>query len=137
MATPLDSLATYIATDLNVGALGTVVFEDYLPDKSDGSLDTAVAVIGTGGQAPTLTIGDDTDYPGFLILSRSQDADTALANLTTIFQGIHGLTETTVHGTHFKLIAAVTSNPMGLGRDERQRFMFSQHFRAIVRGVTR
>ena len=137
MASPLDSLATYIATDLAVGALGTVVFEDSLPDSSDGSLDTCVAVISTAGAPPALTTGDDTDYPGFLILSRSLSADTALANLQTIFHGIHGKTETTIHGTYFKLIYAISSSPMGLGRDERQRFMFSQAFRALVRGVSR
>lgn len=137
MATPLDSLAQYIAVDLAVGALGSVVFEDYLPDKADGSYDTAVAIIGTGGQAPALTLSDDTDYPGFLILSRSLSADTALANLKTIFEGIHGFTETTIYSTHFKLIAAIHSNPMGQGRDERQRFVFSQAFRAMTRGVTR
>lgn len=137
MATPLDSLATYIGTDLGVGAVGTVVFEDSMPDASAGTYDTCVAVIGTGGSAPALTLGDDSDYPSFLILSRSLSADTALANLTTIFQGIHGLTEQTIHGSHFKLVAAIHSNPMGLGRDEKARFMFSMAFKAIVKGVTR
>ena len=137
MATPLDSLATYIATDLNIGALGSVVFEDSLPDATAGTYDTAVAVIGTGGAAPDLAIGGNTDQPGFLILSRSLSADTALANLATIFQGIHGLVEKDIHGTHFMLIAALHSNPMGMGRDERQRFMFSQAYRSMARGVTR
>jgi len=137
MATPLDSLAQYIATDLGVGALGSIVWEDTMPDKSDGSYDTAVAVISAGGQAPALTILDDTNYPSFLILSRSLDADTALANLTTIFQGIHGVHETMIHGTYFKLIAAITSGPMGQGRDEKQRFVFSWPFRTMTRGITR
>jgi len=137
MATPIDSLAQYVAVDLAIGAIGVTVFEDGLPDATAGTFDTCVAVIGTGGQAPALTLSDDTDYPGFLILSRSLDADTALANLETIFQGIHGLHETMVHSTYFKLIAALTSNPMGLGRDERQRWMFSQPYRSMTRGVTR
>lgn len=137
MATPLDSLAQYVAVDLAVGAVGTVVWEDSMPDKEDGTYDTAVCVIGTGGSAPDLAIGGNTDNPGFLILSRSLSADTALANLTTIFNGIHGLNSQTVHGTYFLLIAAVHSNPLGMGRDDRQRFMFSHSYRAIVRGVTR
>lgn len=137
MATPLHSLAQYIAVDLGIGALGTVTFEDSLPDASDGTLDTAVAVIGTGGAAPDLALGGNTDAPGFLILSRSLDADTAIGHLTTIFQGIHGLAEKDVHGTHFMLIAALHSNPMGLGRDERQRWLFSWAFRSLVRGVSR
>ena len=135
--TPLHSLAQYIAVDLAIGALGTVTFEDSLPDASAGTYDTAVAVIGTGGAAPDLAIGGNTDQPGFLILSRSLDADTALANLTTIFQGIHGLAEKDIHSTHFMLIAALHSNPMGMGRDERSRWMFSQAYRSMVRGTTR
>ena len=137
MATPLDSLATYIATDLAVGALGTVVFEDQMPDAADGSLDTCVTVISTAGAPPALTTGDDTDYPGFLILSRSLSADTAIANLQTVFAGIHGLYEQTLHGTHFKLISAINSAPMSLGRDEKQRFLYSWAYRGIVAGTAR
>ena len=137
MATPLDSLAQYIAVDLGIGAVGTVVFEDSLPDASAGTYDTAVAVISNGGAAPDLAIDGNTDSPGFLILSRSLDADTAIGNLTTIFQGIHGLHEQTVHGTYFMLIAAMHSGPLGMGRDERSRWMFSQSYRSLVRGTTR
>ena len=137
MATPLDSLAQYIAVDLAIGALGVVTFEDAMPDSAAGTYDTCVAVIGTGGSAPALTLSDDTDYPGFLILSRSLNVDTALANLATVFQGIHGLHETMIHGTYFKLIAALTSNPMNLGSDQRSRFMFSMSFRTMTRGISR
>lgn len=136
MANPLDSLAQYIAVDLAVGALGTVVFEDKMPDSVAGTYDTCVAVIPLPGSAPALTWGDDTDSPGFLILSRSLDTDTAIANLTTIQNGIHGLYERDLHGTHFKLIAALGSR-MSLGEDERSRMLFSQAYRSMVRGVTR
>lgn len=133
MADPLDSLAQYIATDLAVGALGTVVFEDNQPDQPD----TCVTVYSAAGGPPTLTRGDDTDTPGFQIRSRSLDADTAKTNLRTVFQALHGLTETTLHGTHFKLIWFTQSSPVPLGRDEKQRFEFVQNLRAMVQGVSR
>ena len=71
MATPLGALAQYIATDLGVGTYGTDVFDTSMPDKTDGSYDTAVCVVSTPGQAPDLAIQGNTDYPGFLVLSRS------------------------------------------------------------------
>lgn len=133
MATPLDSLATYIAIDLGVGALGSIVFEQSLPDQPD----TAVCVYDTGGGPPTLTQGDNTDSPSFQVVSRSLDTATALANLATIFKALHGLTEKTLQGTHFKLLWALQSNPVSLGRDEKQRASFSQNFRALVAGSSR
>lgn len=136
MAEPLDSLAQFIAVDLAIGPLGTTTFEDRMPDASAGTYNTCVAVIPLPGSAPSLTLGDDTDQPGFLILSRSLDADTAIANLTTIQTGIHGLNSRTLYGTHFKLIAALGSR-MSLGQDERSRFVFSQAYRSMVRGVSR
>lgn len=137
MANPVEALADYIATDLALGTVGTNIFLDYLPDASDGSLDTAIVVYSTAGAPPTLTQDDDTDSPGFLIACRSLDADTARGNEQTIYQALHGLTETDVHGVHFKLLYAIQSGPTPLGRDEKQRFIFHRAYRAYVRGATR
>lgn len=135
--TPLDALATYISTDLAIGTLGQTVFKDYMPDDPDGSLDTCFVIASTGGGAPTLTSGDDTDSPSFQLRSRAFDADIARGSLTTVFEALHGLTETTVHGVRFKLVWFLQSNPVPLGRDERQRFEYTQNLRALVAGVTR
>jgi len=136
MADPLDSLAQYVAVDLAIGALGTVTFQDNMPDAAAGTYDTAVLLVDTGGPAPALTWGDDTDYPTFQIVSRSLSADTAKTNLQTIFQGIHGVHETMIHSTYFKLIAAV-GGLIFLGRDVKQRYVYTQSFRTMVRGVSR
>lgn len=133
MATPLDSLATYIASDLGIGTLATDVFKDYMPSDPD----TCTVIYNTAGAPPGLAKGDDTDYPSFQIRARSLDADTARGHLLTVFQALHGKTETDIHGTHFKLIAYKQSSPMPLGRDEKQRFEFVQNLMAIVRGVSR
>ena len=137
MATPLDSLTTYIATDLGLGTVGTNVFDTSMPDKQDGSYDTAICVVATPGQAPDLAFGGNTDYPGFLVLSRSLSVDTATTSIYTVFTGLHGLHEALIHGVYFNLIAAVNSAPMDMGRDERQRYMLSWAFRSMTRGVTR
>lgn len=137
MATPVDSIAQFIATDLALGTLGGTVFEDSMPDASDGSLDTCIAVYSLPGAAPTLTQGDDTDSPSFQVACRAVDAGVAVAHDQAIFQALHGLTETTVHGTHFKLIAAAQSGPTPLGRDDRQRNLYVRAYRALVSGVSR
>ncbi|HKS90707.1 MAG TPA: minor capsid protein [Tepidiformaceae bacterium] len=137
MASVVDSIAQYVATDLSLGTLGSTVFEDSMPDAADGSIDTCIAVYNVPGAAPDLTQGDNTDRPSFMVVCRSLSADTALANDLAIYDALHGLTETSVHGTYFLLIAAVQSAPTPLGRDEKARLMWARNFRAIVRGVTR
>ncbi len=137
MPDPVDSLAQYIATDLGLGTVGENVFEYQTPDSSDGTVDTCITVRGTPGMPAALTQGDDTDFPGFVIVSRALDAQTALDRLKTISEALHGLCETDLHGTHFKLISATGSGPMPLGRDERQRNVFSRAFSSMVRGHTR
>lgn len=136
MATPTDSIAQYVATDLAIGALATVVFEEHLPSDPD----TAVCVYSTPGSQPGLSVGvgmNTVDYPSFQIVSRSLDAGTAISNEQTIYEALHGLTEQTIHGTYFNLIYAAQSGPASLGRDEKQRFMFARNYRAITRGVAR
>lgn len=132
----VDALASRIE-DLGVGTVGTTIFIDSMPDAADGSLDTCTVIYQAGGGAPVLTQGDNTDLPGFQVIARSLSATTALTNLLTIFQSFHGLTETDVHGVHFKLLYAVNSNPIPLGRDERQRFLYSMSFRSYIAGITR
>lgn len=135
--TPLDALAQFISVDLAIGTLGQTVFKDYMPDANDGSLDTCFVIASSGGGPPALTRGDDTDSPSFQLRSRSLDADVARSNLLTVFEALHGLTETTLLSVRFKLVYFMQSNPVPLGRDERQRFEYVQNFRALVAGVTR
>ena len=133
MSFPIDSLATYVATDLGLGTVGTNVFKQNLPDQPD----TAICIYDSGGGPPALTGADDTDTPSWQIISRSLDPSTAMTNLQTIFRGLHGMTETTIYSLHVKLLWALQSNPVNLGRDAKQRFEFVMNFRAMVTGQTR
>lgn len=127
-----DALALYFH-DLGVGTVGTDIFQQHAPDEPDA----LVLISDTGGGAPTLTKGDDTDSPSWQVLARDLDPDVLLTKLSTIFVALHGLTETTLHGEHFKLVWALQSAPVPLGRDEKQRFRFVQNYRAYVTGVPR
>lgn len=140
MASVVDSIAQFISTDLSIGTYPGTIFLDSMPDASDGSLDTCIAVYNLPGQAPDLAVGagqTTTDYPGFMVACRSLSAATALSNDLAIYQGLHGQASVTIHGTYFVLIAAAQSAPMALGRDEKQRLAYSRSFRAIVQGVAR
>lgn len=132
MALAIEALAAYFA-DLGVGTVGADIFQRHAPDSPNG----LIVIAETGGGAPALTQEDDTDSPSWQVRARDINADAAVAKLTTIFQNLHGLTETTVHGVHFKLVWALQSNPVSLGRDAKQRFEFVQNYRAYVAGVTR
>lgn len=132
----IDALAQHIE-DLGVATLGTDLFQENLPDAPDDTYATAMAIYDTGGAPPGLTQNDDTQSPGFQLRSRSLDADTALTKLLSVYQALHGVTETTINGVHFKLIWYLQTNPVSLGRDQRQRFEFTQNFRALVRGIAR
>lgn len=129
----IDALAVYIATDLGIGTVGVDVFLENMPDQPD----SCVMLVDSGGGPPTLTQGDNTDSPSWQIMARSRDAATCRQNLLTIYQALHGISETTLHGVHFKLLYALQSSPVPLGRDEKQRFRFTQNFRGLVAGVTR
>lgn len=132
----IDALAAYMS-DLGLGTVAGTIFLEHTPDAADGSMDTVMTIIDTGGGPPALTKGDNTDSPSFQIRARSPNAATCLANLLVVFNAYHGLTETTLHSVHFKLVWALQSNPVSLGRDEKQRFNFSQNYRAYVSGVAR
>lgn len=134
---PVEALANYLAVDLAFGALGTSVFMDYLPDSPDGSLDTATAVISLPGQPGELALRDDTDRPSFQFVARDLDATAARARIRAIYDALQGLAETDIHGVHFKLLNFVQSGPVPLGRDERQRFIFTINTRSMVAGVSR
>lgn len=133
MDEPIDALATYIAVDLDIGAIASVVFLENMPDQPD----TCFVLYDTGGGPPALTQGDNTDSPSWQFQSRSASAQTARQNLLTVFQALHGIAETDVHGVRFKLLWFLQSNPVSLGRDEKQRYLFSMNARAYVAGVTR
>lgn len=137
MAEPVEALANYLATDLGFGAVGTKVFQDYAPDAPDGSLDSITVVYNTGGQAGELAQRDDTDRPSFQFMARDLDASAARTRIYSIYQGLQGLTQTTVHGVFFKLINFVQSGPVPLGRDDKQRFIFTINARSMVQGVAR
>ena len=140
MATVANSIAQYIATDLGQGTLGTDVFVDAMPDASDGSIDTCVAVYSLPGQPPELAVGagqTTTDRPGFMVACRALDPATAVANELAIYQALHGQAAVTIHGTYFILIASAQSGPTPLGRDARQRNVYTRSFRTMVRGLAR
>lgn len=134
---PVEALATYLAVDLDFGPVGTAVFQDYIPDAVDGSLDTATAVISLPGQPGELALGDDTDRPSFQFVARDLDAAAARARIRAIYDALQGLAETDIHGVHFKLLNFVQSGPVPLGRDERQRFLFTINTRSMTSGVPR
>lgn len=141
-----DELCIYLqgqGIGLNFNGAGTVnLYSTLMPDQPD----LAAAVIERGGLPPlrTLTGGpvgntlpeSKFDQPTVMIRVRSGMTGYAAGNTLAqnIYKKLQGVYETNLNGTgtmFFHLITAM-QYPIYLGRDERQRHMWSQNFRVWI-----
>ena len=140
-----DELCMYLQAQSvgNFNGVGTVnLFSTLMPDQPD----LAACVIERGGLPALLTLtgqnGPESkfDQPTVMVRVRSgMDGYAAGNNLAQlIYKTLQGVTETTLNagGSLFHLIVALQF-PMYLGRDERQRHMWSQNFRIMVENAQR
>lgn len=129
-----DEFCTYLqgqSLGLNFNGGGAVnLFSTLLPDQPD----LAAAVIERGGLPPLLVMGTPAsrlDQPTVQIRVRSGMTGYTAGNtlIQGIFKSLQGICETTITtgGSLFHLIRAQQS-PIYLGRDERERHMWSQNF---------
>ena len=128
------------------GAGAINLFSSLLPDDPD----LAAAVIERGGLPPIMWLtGPGTqiaseskiDQPVFQIRTRAGMTGYVAGNALTqsIYKALQGVTETQINppnGSIFKLIRAQQS-PIYLGRDERERHMWSQNYFAMVENAQR
>ena len=142
-----DEICLYLqgqGIGLNFNGVGTInLFSSLLPDQPD----LGVAVIERGGIPPLLTMTGVTgqgyttapeskiDQPTVMIRVRAGMSDYVNGQLMTqnVYSKLQGITEQTlnVSGMFFHLITAL-QYPMYLGRDERQRHLWSQNYRMMI-----
>lgn len=142
-----DEICIYLqgtGLGLNFNGAGTVnLFSSLLPDQPD----LAVGVIERGGLPPLLTMtgasgGSYTpapeskfDQPTVMIRVRSGMADYSNGQLMSqnVYSKLQGITEKTLNtgGMLFHLVTAL-QYPIYLGRDERQRHLWSQNYRMMI-----
>lgn len=131
---------------LNFNGAGTInLYATLLPDQPD----LCVGVIERGGLPPLLTMTGKTgqtnpgnapesklDRPTVLIRVRSGMADYVNGQKMTqdVYSKLQGITEININGGSSMLIHMITAMqyPMYLGRDERQRHLWSQNFRLMI-----
>lgn len=140
-----DEICLYLQTQsigLNFDGVGTVnLYSSLMPDQPDLS----VAIIERGGLPPlrTLTGGpaghtlpeSKFDQPTMMVRVRSGMQGYTAGNTMAqnVYKALQGVYETTLNmgGMFFHLISAL-QYPTYLGRDERERHMWSQNFRVWI-----
>lgn len=122
MSCPFD-IATYIASTLAMGTLGTNVFVNSMPNSPD----SAVTVYEYSGWPTTIGMGNpDTDVLENLSLqvaTRHPESSTAHARAQTIYRGLDGRGDLTINGVTYLWLRAAQA-PFLLKRDENQRETF-------------
>mgnify|MGYP003150337459 CR=1 FL=1 len=122
MANVLDDLATRIATTIS-GTVGTDVFKSTLPPLPDA----CVAVMETGGIAPTRALGTagvQYERPGVQILVRGapSDYETARSTAQTVFEDLATIETEDLSGTRYYMSENL-QEPFPINMDEQDRPM--------------
>lgn len=143
-----DELCIYLqgqGLGLNFNGTGTInLFSSLLPDQPDlgvavierGGLPPLLTMTGVSGQGYTPAPESKIDCPTVMIRVRSgmtSSYTTGQALTQSIYKTLQGITETTLNagGMFFHLITAL-QYPIYLGRDERERHLWSQNFRVMI-----
>jgi len=120
MANVLDDLATRVATTIS-GTVGTDVFKSMLPATPDA----CVALIETGGLAPTRALGTagiQYERPGvqFLVRGAPNDYQTPRTTAQTLFEDLATIEAEDLSGTRY-YISENLQEPFPLDVDENRR----------------
>lgn len=124
----LDEVADYLVAQ-GLGIVGTDIFKGMQPSEPDDCL----TILEAGGGPPDLHWAGD--YPGFQILTRAVDYETARTQAEAAFGKLHGLSEAVLGARRYLLIRAVQS-PAYIGRDENGRPEISTNYQCIVENPT-
>ena len=120
MANVLDDLATRVATAMS-GTVGTDVFKSMMPPTPDA----CVALIETGGLAPTRALGTagiQYERPGvqFLIRGAPNDYATPRATAQTLIENLATIETEDISGTRYYMSENL-QQPFPLDVDENAR----------------
>ena len=125
MAMPKD-IAEYLE-DQSVGTVGTNIFVGQMPDAPD----ECIAVMIYGGTAPD-EVTEDMESPGLQVLIRCAKDDFAdgLTLAYSVFNALHGVTDTTIESTYYYRISA-NQSPAQMGVDGNDRPLFVINFTVL------
>lgn len=127
--TLVTDIAAYLVDQSVCTALGTDLFIMDLPDTTD----LITAVFQYAGQPPGNTFDSAyDDHPGLQIRTRAavDDLESGETRANAAYAALHGVANTSLSGTTYKLIEALGS-PGFIGYDEKGRPEWTQNFRVI------
>jgi hypothetical protein len=121
---PVDKDIAEYLEDQGYGTVGTDIFIGWMPDTPTN----AIVVTATQGRPP-MVLGD-LEMPGFQVRVRNSAYDSGWTVANNILDLLHALTDATIETRNYYRIDAQGS-VTALGRDEKDRDLFSVNFIAI------
>ena len=125
----LSDVATYLDSQLASLTLGTNLFLGRLPDGPD----TCVALIESGGMAPSATMADGkplVSRPRIQVFVRAKAYSDAETLASSVWNALEGVLNENLTATRYYNITAVQS-PFSLERDAQDRQVMTQNFQVI------
>jgi len=107
-----------------IGTRATDIFEGFQPDSPDN----CIALFEYGGSGYDLVV--DTEDTRLEALVRNDTYTTGRAKCRDIIEALHGLSNTALSGTNYRIIRALQS-PNYLGRDSKNRYEWSINFKIV------
>lgn len=127
-------LVAAIAQYLQVQSLGTVdtnIYYEYLPPSPD----LITAIFSNGGDSSSSKL--PMDNPSIQIRVRGLTVSAAYNRIAAIYNVLQGLRNVALNdGTQVISCQAVQSAPINIGKDEQNRFEYTQTYDLIIRHVT-
>lgn len=124
MAQAIDEVTDYLIAENVVTAMGTDLFQNYLPDDPDAAL-LVRETGGSPGEKGLGVVGLQFEHPAFQFLARgaADDPDTPRALCQAAKVAIAKIEATTLGSTLY-LLANILQEPFSLKQDEKQRWSF-------------
>lgn len=128
----LSDIAAYLAT-LSLGTVDTDIFYHDWPDSVEGDYDTVTLLRQYAGQPPDHVLGGvgDTERPGLQVMVRSKTPSTAFGRITSVFNALDGIADTTIGSTDVRHIVA-NQSPAFLYVDDAGRHVWVVNFSTVI-----
>ena len=123
----IEQVATYLQAQA-LGTIATNIFVGSLPPTPDN----CIAVINTGGVAPSIDIPDKT--PTFQVIIRNTNYETGETTLSSVRTALHQfMNDTLVTGQTYVYSIFAVAEGGHIGRDDQGRDEFSINFQCKTR----
>jgi hypothetical protein len=125
----IDDIGQYLE-DNGIGTVGTDIF----CSGFDEIMENCIALFNHGGDPPFETASGDCTiwYPELGVRVRDVEDATAYDNMKSILKLLNGICNTVMGSIAVISIEAINSDPVFLGQDDNDRFVYSSNFSLMI-----